>query len=1197
MSTTANRPEQAPIEEDNLDPVADPELESPAGSAEADPLQTHAAELLEQFGKQEMVFLRGMFQTGDFNFGDFRLPNLEAPAKVNKNVSVGNDGRVSIDYPQVEGQPKKSRTLVPDGSGNFKEIITKTEGEGTSHLVQRGGNWFMSFQGLEFPMKGVKVDPNTHEVSLEVQPGLWQTEKTDGSVQSVKVNADGSLVSLKPSGEVDKITRTDNTSIEQRDANTIVETNAAGKPITWKKQGTEWVSDNGQKRTEFTLDKSGLTSYVNGSDGLSYRIAGDGSQIIEGAGHSKITLDAQNRIKSIEWPDRKERRDFEYFGDSKDIRQIIKTDHAKGIAYTNTRDSAESLHWKVKTNNGSYVPDWYGKAQLGPGAAYSRLVTDAQGNANGKKWLTWWPDGKETHDTIDAQGMRTAHDAAGKVLFKEAVGGARSTFDASGNLTAVKTSDNSTFEIGPDKIKMVDGVTGETVNFTKKGDVWTSDSKRFPGERKNLTVNAQGALSYQNDAGERVTERRDNTKSVERRAGVFEYNAQGDLLSISRGDWTRKFDIQNGQLKVTDSRKGQEDKAVLDTRTATDAKDVRINRETGDISYTTEKGATILRGNGLTVELDKFGNQTKVTRPDNSSRSFDYVTQKDAEGNDQQVLAKITDRNAKGEVKEEWTAQSDGEKVTGTFENKPKEGQEKRLRENLEVCADGEYKYKKPGDKTEYAARMGGGADGGMSADIDEAREQFNEVLRDKLDESQRARMTAMMKQFETRMADRLEARLAAGITAPDQVRKEVEQAIRGTYDNLAKMVGQDDSKPTYFDQKTRVRLAENFMLHAMDPMTSDQGPSGRGEEGGHGTCWIQGAHVWGMIQHPDAMADLLRQVSIDGSYTTKNSGEDDPAARTVTFSKEMLAIKPHMQEARWTVDRAMKQWEETPQWKREILGDRSPVGFIFDNVLPVIGGRQPGRIDGGNYETINAVRGYNSDGSYRTEKITGSSQILYMVTGDKPADMHTWDKPSHIKDHLLTPNAGTDQQAINENYRRTLLEKGSVMTHAQFHTTSRQIIKVNGQWMHVQDDQHGEDSDHVIATIRDINEYVKGTDAAVQRVQGNVPVPRVVIPGVVNDLPSGPINANHLQVQRPVVQQWNRQAGGCPGTGPCPNPGGGGDVIEPGSDVPQPYPAPEPVICRPCQPSWQPCRPMRSRGGCGGGIFGGRGLFGRRCR
>lgn len=1191
MSTTANRPDQPPVDEDFVTPdtqlPASPERElDPAKS-----LESYASTLLDDLGADRMASLRGLLR--DINLPT--LPQLEAPQE-KSNVTLGTDGRVKIDYPEVAGQPKKSRELVSDGAGGYKEIITKTEGEGVSRMIKRDGNWFVSFHGMEFPMHGVKVDPNTYEVSLQVQPGLWQVESTDGKTQMSKANPDGSLVTLSDSGAAQKIMRTDNSSIEQRDANTIVETPpGGGKPVTWKKQGNEWVSDNGGKRTDFTLDKSGLTSYVNVGDGFTYKIAGDGSQIIEGAGRARITLDAQNRVKSIEWPDRKERRDFEYFGDSKDLSKIVKTDLARGVTYTNTRENAQSLKWDVKASDGSYIQPWYGKAQVGPGAAYSRLVTDSQGNANGKKWLTWWPDGKETHDTFDGQGTRTAYDENNKVLFREATSGARSAYDAAGNLSQVKTSDKTTFDIGADKIKMVDGVTGETVTFTKSGDTWTSDSRRFPGARKNLTVNEQGQLSYLNEAGERVNERRDNTKSVFRSGGVFEYNLRGDLTSISRGDWTRTFEMQNGQLKVTDTRAGQEPKVLFDTASeeGKKAKNVHFNKETGDVSWGTENGAVILRGNGLRIDLDQHGNQTRVTRPDNSSREFTYIAQKDGEGNETQVLAKITDRSAKGDVKEEWTAESDGQKVTSTFVNKPKEGEQPRKRENIEVCQDGQYKFKKPGEAGEHTARLGGDGNG-MSADIDEARESLNEALRDKLDESQRVRFQAMMKQFEQRMADRLEARMAAGITPPEQIRKEVEQAVRGTYDNLTKMVSQPDdaSKPTFYDQKTRVRLAENFMLHAMDPMTSDQGPSGRGEEGGHGTCWIQGAHVWGMVQHPDAMADLLRQVSIDGQYTTKNSGEGDATQKTVSFSKEMLAIKPHTQEARWTVDRAMQKWEEQPGFKREILGDRSPVGFIFDNVLPVIGGRQPGRIDGGNYETINAIRGHNPDGSYRTEKITGSSQILYMVTGDKPADYHTWNHPSHIKNHLLTRTGGETNDASAENFRRTLLEKGSILTHSMNHTSSRQIIKVNGQWMHVQDDQHGEDSDYVIGTISDLNEYVKGQENGIQRVSGTVAVPRVSIPGVVNDL-AGPMNAVG---GRPVPsQQWSRQAGGCP-DGTCPRPGGGGGEFIDGEINPNPYrPNPDGEGgCRPCQPSWQPCRPMRR-----GGIFGGRGGCGifRRCR
>lgn len=1159
MSTGINNPEQLPVEEDEK--FTPPEQ---LDGADSQSWLTNAS--LDQFGAAESAYLRGMLYGGDF-----QLPKFDAPAMSKDNITIAQDGKVTIDYPVAAGQPHKTRTLVPDGAGNFKEIITKTEGEGISRLVKRGNDWFASFHGMEFSMKGVKVDPKTYEVSVENQPGLWHREATDGTTRDEKQNSDGSLVGLDAKGDVKRITRTDNSSVERADENTIVETAAGGQKTTWKKQGNEWVSGNGQKRTDFKLEANGLTSFKNVGDGFTYRIAGDGSQIIEGEGHSKITLDAQNRVKSIEWPERKERREFEYFGDSKDIKVVKKTD-ANGTTYTNTRESAESTKWHVETNNGSRIADWNGRVAVLSGGAYSRQFLDGP-HAAGGKWLTWWPDGKETHDTVDAQGARTAHDAQGKPLFKEAAGGARTEYDAAGGMATVRTTDNTTFEIKADKIKMVDGVTGESINFTKNGDTWISDSKRFPGARKNLSVSEQGTLSYTNEAGEQVSERRDNTKSIRRGAQVFEYGAKGNLQSVIFGDTTRKFEVKNGVLTATDTKAGQEPKVVFDSSKVGDPKSVRLNKETGDISYTTDKGTTILRGNGLTIELDKFGNQTKVTRPDGASREFAYVTQKEKPagagsdpysydgspegtdkeaGKDVQVLTKIIDRNAKGEIKEEWTAKSDGTRVTGVFINTPKEGQKPRERENIEVCQDGAYKFHKIGDKTQYSARLGGDGTPGMSADIEEARENLKEVLRDKLDESQRTRFDAMMKQFEQRMADRLEARMAAGITAPEKIRQEVEQAIRGTYDNLAKMISapSDSAKPTFMDQASRVRLAENFMLHAMDPMTMDQGPSGPGEEGGHGTCWIQSAHIWGMVQHPDAMADLLRQVSVDGQYTTKNSGENDSATKTISFSKEMLAIRQGTQESRWTVDRAMKEWEELPGMRRQILSDRSPVGFIFDNVLPVIGGRQPKRIDGGHFDTINAIRGQNPDGSYRTEKITGAGDIMYMVTGDKPASYHTWDHPDHIQDHLLNVNTGTSQQAKNENFRRTLLEKGSILTHSINHTSSRQIIKVNGEWLSVHDDQHGEKSDYVLGKVADLAAYARGEESALLRAQGQPAVPRVSIPGVVNDV-SGPVNADQIRyspTQR-GTQQWDRIAGGCPGPGPCPGPDSGNEVISGGCD------------------------------------------------
>jgi hypothetical protein len=188
--------------------------------------------------------------------------------------------------------------------------------------------------------------------------------------------------------------------------------------------------------------------------------------------------------------------------------------------------------------------------------------------------------------------------------------------------------------------------------------------------------------------------------------------------------------------------------------------------------------------------------------------------------------------------------------------------------------------------------------------------------------------------------------------------------------------------------------LTENFMFHAMEPTTIELGPASSGDDNGHGTCWITTGEIWGMTQHPGAMADYLKQICLDGRFMTKNSGEGSPNPRTFTFSRALLTFDGRKQESKWSIEDATTMWRETPNMKMQIIGDRSPVNKIFQYTLPMLsGGRREFDVDGGMYETANIV------GQGHTR---GVRDILFMVTSDTPVDKSG---PGHPGGHLLKKN------------------------------------------------------------------------------------------------------------------------------------------------------------------------------------------------
>lgn len=912
-----------------------------------------------------------------------------------------------IVYP---GREKTREVTKADANGQPLEIVT-TNSEGKSTLVNRDGKWFAKFQGMEMPLPGgVRFDRRSGDFLFELgTPGLWQREKVDGSVSQEKENADGSIVSLNAQGGVATITRRDNSSVSQVDANTIVETNVAGQSVEWKLSNGEWVNSQNpqQKRRNMKLDTNGVVTYDT-PEGDNFRIGGDGSLCQQGPGKAKFTFDNQNRIMRIEWPNGNT-RDYTYFGDSRDLKTITVFDRQRGTTYINERADATSLRWDVRNQQGQRVDSWYGQAMLSQNGVYSRRYTDSQGNSRDGKWSTIWQDGTETRDDIDARGNRTAYDNRGRIRFKESEDGSRATYDEAGKLTYVRTKSGDTFEVSESRIKMFNSHTGETVNFTNSGGKWTSDSKNYPGERLALTVTENGKLSFNTGGDKKYLQGTDGTLSIIGKDNVCVDFLNGEVTGITKGDRHRSFIRENGQVvRVVDTdKKGTT--TVFDAATQKDAKNLHINSE-GDFSYATTNGAVIERANFSRLDLDHKGNITMARAANGSTREFKYV-----EVADKSELAQVIDRKPDGTIKEVWTRQANADNtLTNTFLAAPSPGSTRpRVRENLTVCRDGEYEYRMPGDQKIKTAKLGvtlDGADGWLSESVDDARSRLMEVMVGQVDESRRARMEKMMVEFEKRMADRAYLETLGG---RDQAKVEETTLakVSQTYDHLAALIASEEPN-AYYDRAMRVKLAENFMFHAQDPSTMDQGSNG--------TCWMQAGHIaGGMVNHPDCMARLLREASW-GRFRTLNGGERGGGPQDYTFSRRVLSMGH--EEQRWTINNAMNN------------GMRSPVGKIFDETCSIMGGRrQP---NGGNY-----------GGS------SGCRNIMYKVTGDIVADN------SHL---------------VNGSERDTLLLNGAYITYAPGHMRCRQIKRDGDGWVIIQDDQHGEGNDRVISRIRDIRQWFK---------------------------------------------------------------------------------------------------------------------------
>src|SRR5262249_38465563 len=120
----------------------------------------------------------------------------------------------------------------------------------------------------------------------------------------------------------------------------------------------------------------------------------------------------------------------------------------------------------------------------------------------------------------------------------------------------------------------------------------------------------------------------------------------------------------------------------------------------------------------------------------------------------------------------------------------------------------------------------------------------------------------------------------------------------------------------------------------------------------------------------------------------------------------------------------------------------------------------------------------------------------------------------------------------INNDLNKTLLEKGSVINYWPGHMLSLHLTKINGEWYKLQDNQHGEASDKLLAKITDLDKWSKGDRSVEQQASGQVPRRKLSLDGKDNAV--GPV----------TPQQTDKPS-------PSPNP-------QPG---PQPAPAPDPGL------------------------------------
>lgn len=951
--------------------------------------------------------------------GERTTSNVFDPVQIERSLKRDNGGYIS----DIEYGSGKSRHLNRDANNQVIGIITKTP-EGTTELVKKDNRWFLRDNGLDVPFPGkVECEANGDVCFQTDDKGSWRRERPGGSIVIEKTNETGARLCYDSQNQVQHVTRKDGSIIERLNANTIAETAPGQKPVIWTKQGDVWIANPNTKKSRRNLEitQNGDTSYLS-STGLQCTIAGDGSETRKNDDFT-LKYDANDRLTDVIVGN--EKRHYEYFNDTTyDIKSFTFSDTTAGTQKTMTRSDATSWRWQVADSKNPKVTSWYGDVRVGADGVHSYLAVklDRQGRViqpeAGAKWNSYHPDGSETMDKISADGSRTAYDSEGHIVGHKRPDG----------YSIVQQDENH--------IQVYDPKLDKTVTWARYSDGrWISDSANLKDARRNLTFDDHGNLIFDTASGDKTILRPNWSSQVIKRDGTkLELDKDKQILTATKGDFIRTFTHANGEIQtVKDFNVAtKETRLIFSRRPGKEEDRTHIHvSQNGDLSYANKNGiAVIERSNRVRLELDADGD---IIRSFNGkcSRVFQYS----GEGKNK-ILQRVVDTRMteKGQREETWTRVKTLHGWSSEFRSQTPEGKPRPSRLNIEICADGEYEYRrstdKPGDKVHIARLRGDGFEDGVPESVEDAHYDLVESLERCMDRDKPRleRMKGMMKQFEQRMKDQLELMVAGGIPK-HLAEKEIELSMAETYFHTNRLLTAHASRPMY-DHRTRVDLAENLICLAADPRRAVV-------QGSTGTCWWESSWNVGLFQrNANHAARLVADVALTRQYTSTAGPMEDRYGRSKAGRPKTIAIPPEY------VAISRNKENSGYNWRVENVGERStrsPVGMIIDQVgPPILGWRGFGQSNAGGH------------GEARN--------ILYMLTG---------------KDEIRHGNSSLGNYELLQ-----LLKTGGWTSSGGGHMWAYTMRKVNGEWLVYKDDQYA-GNDYVIKRIANIRQFVSSETRA----------------------------------------------------------------------------------------------------------------------
>lgn len=932
----------------------------------------------------------------------------------------------SIDY----GNVHKLREFGYDGKelNSIKTTETKDGKSTTTTLTKDKENnkWYTEVNGSRFYLQGnIELRDNGDFAIQDKEGGPWRTERRNGTTFIEKVNASGTRVAFNEDKTISHISRTDGSTVDcsYKDGklNQVTESPKDGAAVTWTRSGEAWHSNEKppKERKNFNVNENGNIDWQN-ADGTKTIIRGDGIKVNESANGQQYEFDKEGRLTKMTYGGGK-MREFTY---------AEGTDRVQSYKETNPKEPDKTRTFTRQGDTDEWLCTDAKGAKVGSGVWKGELKTTSEG---GWAWKQHEQPGRAADGSwhkVDSNGVETIH--------KIGQDGSALMYDEKGNLLRLQRPNGTGVEVTYEN-----GQKSKVAEFnlnTQRETVWSYDAntKKWTSEDKTQAdstecpIGNDGNYKFKSVDGSRHTVKPDGAAELNKPDGSkVSVDADGLVRQVTaKNGSTRTFDYEGHDLvRVTDTTKAGT--AVWDKKTDAKSRTNVCVSELGDVSYTDENLAKVIdRTDFSRSKFNAQGQLELVMNQDGSSRRFTYDEQS-------HNLKSVTDTrtNAKGQQTQTWDAQVTAD---GAVSLSLKNGEKTEVRRNVKIDEYGDYTYTGSDNKEHTAKTSGRFRDSNSkfySDAIADGHADYLEKLTGSMNEQDLARMERMMNEFEKRQADLNELRsekFKADIERKqmddstrqrltqendERLAADLDKRVADTYKQLGELVSAPNSPEQYYDQKQRVKLAENFMYHAADPTTMNQGNTG--------TCWIMSSHVaGGMVGHTDSMARLLKEVSLTGNYTALHAGLNDDHQKTFHFSKNLVAIRHGDYGADWTPESAQNS------------SVRSAVGMIFDQVLPVIGGRREGHSNAGGY----------SGGS------DGSKNIMYMVTGDV----------------LQYGNDGVG--AREKDY---LLQNGAFVSSGHGHMWGYLIEKNGNQWQIVRNDQY-QGRDRVVAQFDNLRDFIQ---------------------------------------------------------------------------------------------------------------------------